>query len=131
MEFHEEQEAFPNEIWERGEVVIHSYLLRLGRPDNTGTPAVAGPPEKGTVARACDGYLNQREMEFHEEQGAFPNEIWERGDGHRPPLQLHRRTECEGYLNQREMEFREEQEAFPNEIWERGEVRELVAVIKP
>ena len=36
-----------------------------------------------TVARARDGYLNQREMEFREEQGAFPNEIWERGNEER------------------------------------------------
>jgi len=28
---------------------------------------------------ASGGYLNQRETEFREEQGAFPNEIWERG----------------------------------------------------
>ena len=27
-----------------------------------------------------DGYLNQREIKFREEQEAFPNEIWERGE---------------------------------------------------
>jgi hypothetical protein len=29
---------------------------------------------------ASDGYLNEREMEFREDQEAFPNEIWERGE---------------------------------------------------